>query len=127
VFCGTLLGTRRWAASIGDGGTDDIGVGSGVASPLGLDPDCSRDDGWKRCVNGAVGNARFLKDNGVVSAGPMLLPGLPESLTLRGDVRLNAAAEIVRVPGGSGVEERDEEELFVGPVRGDRLPGAGKR
>jgi len=50
------------------------------------------------------------------------------STDIRGEGRLNAAAEIVRVPGGSGGEERDEEEvLMVGLVPGDVMPRAEER
>jgi hypothetical protein len=117
VFCGTLLGTRRWDASTGEGGT-----GAG-APPLRLDEDGSRDDACIRGGYGELGSARFLKANGVVSAGPMP-PELAVSVDdMRGVGRLNAAAEMVRVPGGSiGEEVRDEVDLFVEPVEGDGLP-----
>lgn len=71
----------------------------------------SRDTGCSRCGYGELGKApRFLNASGVMSAGP-LLP--PTSLEMRGAGLLNAAAEIVRVPGGIG-EERDEDDLFAG-------------
>lgn len=54
-----------------------------------------------------------------MSAGPVLPP---ESVMVRGDGRLKAAAEMVRVPGGNGVAGRGEEDLFIGPVVPGTLP-----
>lgn len=116
MFCGTLLGTRRWAGS-----ADGVGAGTGL---LRFDTDGSRDGVCCRCGYGELGNVRFLNVKGVVSAGPMLPTGLPESLMMRGEVRLNAAAGIVRLPGANGAEGRDEVDLFVEPVVGGRLPNA---
>lgn len=142
MFCGTLLGTRRWTASTGEEGTDGTGTGAGASDLAGagggagaggegggsgapllrFDSDGSRDDCWSRGGYGELGSrVRFLKANGVVSAGPR--PGPLESVDIRGDGRLNAAAEMVRVPGGSGDEEGD---LF-GPVAGGRLFNGGGR
>jgi hypothetical protein len=142
VFWGTLLGTRRWAASTGEDGTDGRGedagasadagggggAGGGAGPPLIFDTNGSRDDCWSRGGYGELGNVRFLNANGVVSAG-LRPPGLFESIDMRGDGRLNAAADMVRVPGGSGDEVRDEEDLFVGlmPTAGDRLLSVGGR
>jgi len=119
-----VLGIRRWAAATSAGG-EGKGAGAGAALPLTLVMGGSRDAGWvwSRCGYGELGNARFLNANGVVSAGPTLPTGVLISIDMRGDWRLNAAAEMVRAPGGSSCGERDEEEvLLVGPVTGDALP-----
>jgi len=112
---------------MGEVGTGDIDAGAGAA-PLRLDPDGSRDAGWSRDGYGELGNVRFLNVRGVVSAGPMLPPRPPpESPVIRGDGRLKAAAEMVRVPGGNGAGVRDGDDLFVGPFPEDRLLSVGKR
>lgn len=125
-----MLGIRRWGAttSAGEEGKG-AGAGAGAGVPLTLVMGGSRDAGrvCRRCGYGELGNARFLNANGVVSAGPTLPTGeVFISIDMRGDWRLNAAAEMVRVPGGSG-GERDEEVLLVGLVPGDALPSVEGR
>jgi hypothetical protein len=127
VSCGTLLGTRRWIGSTGEGGIEFPTEGPGEGPPLAIDDDGSRVDGWARGGYGELGNGRFLNVNGVVSAGPRLPPEVFASLDTRGGGRLKAAAEMVRVPGGSGAEARGEEDLLIGPVAGDMLVRVGGR
>jgi len=103
-------------------------MGAGAGAPvLGLDMDVdidgSRDDGCIRGGYGELGNGRLLNVNGVVSAGPTLPPEVLASAPMRGDGRLNAAAEMVRVPGGGAAGLVDGP-----PVEGDNFPsGVGRK
>lgn len=57
-----------------------------------------------------------------MSAGPLA----PASFDGRGDGRLKAAAEIVRVPGARPGEDKEEDDLFVGTGPVDTLLRGGR-